>query len=114
MKLPELRRYRTILIQEPDYEYHRWRVRWRRSSDDSLSSTSNWILRRLTFDTSVPVLRQVEHQIHELLHATFPELDEQAVLRGEENICRALEAAGILPKRRRPTNPPKKPGPRRK
>jgi hypothetical protein len=34
--------------------------------------------------------------IHEALHAAFPDLDEAAIERGEDTVCRVLNALDIL------------------
>lgn len=65
--------------------------------------------RRIYINPGLTEARAVEVLIHEVLHATYPDLEESAVQRGEANIADALCSAGITFAVTEPANNPRHP-----
>jgi len=102
-----LRQVRSLMLEDPDGTPRRWRFQYAKKV---LYQGKEWGglcvngQRLIRFCTLISRRRAIEVRIHEGLHQTYPDLSEDAVKRGEDNLMKLLEASGALalpPKRRR-------------
>lgn len=100
-----LRRFRTLMLEETDGEKHRWKFKYaaklRYKGRDDHGGLCHNGRRTIELSTALALRRAIEVRLHETLHATYPDMNEDAITRGEDNIAAVLEAAGAIPPRRR-------------
>lgn len=98
-------RFRTLMLEEPSGKSRRWRFRYwkvlRYNGRDDWGGLCDNQARIIDLCTTVNLRRSIENRIHEAVHASCPDLDEDAVLRVEGNIAAVLEASGVIPPRRK-------------
>lgn len=98
-------RFRTLMLEESDGEKHRWKFKYAKKlryiGRDDWGGLCHNGRRTIELSTTVNLRREIETRVHEVAHATCPDLSEDAVERLERNVCEVLAAAGVIPTRRK-------------